>query len=145
MGKRKSKKISLFQNIQPESPNHQLQPITTAELYVRFSQQGEIMGKLHLNSGAIQDFDIQEVTEPSGHIVAHVKIDTDRDVVKYRVSTDDRHPKLTDIVNKLQNGLQTAKNSDADFQISEYCERNYIFVTYPNSESEQYTGSRIEI
>lgn len=101
------------------------------------------MGNLHLNSGHIQNFDVQLVTEESGLVTAVVTIDTDREITKYRVCSDDRHPDLTQIVTNLKAGLQTAKDTDADFQINEYSERMYLFVIYPYGKIEQYTGSRV--
>ncbi len=103
------------------------------------------MGNLHLNSGHIQDFEVEQITEKSGHIAAVVTIYTDRENTKYRVSNDDRHPDLGEIMTNLKTGLQAAKDTDADFQINEYSEREYLFVTYPDGKTEQYTGSRVEI
>lgn len=103
------------------------------------------MGNLHLNSGHIQDFEVEQVAEESGHIAAVVTIYTDREIAKYRVSNDDRHPDLGRIVTDLKAGLQAAKDTDADLKINEYSERMYLFVTYPNGKIEQYTGSRVQI
>ncbi|MFA6062858.1 MAG: hypothetical protein WC736_09680 [Gallionella sp.] len=103
------------------------------------------MGNLHLNSGHIQDFEVELVTEESGPVVAVVTIYTDRENTRYRVNSDGRHPDLDRIVTNLKSGLQAAKDTDADFQINEYSERTYLFVTYPDGKTEQYTGARVQI
>jgi len=103
------------------------------------------MGKFHLNSGCIQDFEIEIVTQASDYVAAILTIHTDRGNFKFRVSKDLRHPDLDQIVSNLKSGIQTAKETDAYFQINEYHDRTYLFVTYPDGTTEQYTGSRVQI
>ncbi|HNZ28075.1 MAG TPA: hypothetical protein PK385_04350 [Spirochaetota bacterium] len=100
------------------------------------------MGYLNLNSGTIQNFSVSQVAESSDLIVVHVTIDTDLGTTKYRICEDTRAT-IKDIINDFNNGLNTAKSSDADFYINEYQERDYIFVTFPNGETKQYTAKRI--
>jgi len=52
------------------------------------------MGKFHLNSGRIQDFEIEIVTQASDYVAAILTIYTDRENFKFRVSKDPRHPDL---------------------------------------------------
>ena len=103
------------------------------------------MGNLHLNSGHIQDFEVNLVPEESGRDVAVVIIYTEKESTKFRISTDDRHPNLKKIMVNLKSGLQMAMDTDKDFMINELPERTYLFVTYPSGNQEQYTGSRVKI
>jgi len=103
------------------------------------------MGKFHLNSGRIQDFEIEIVTQASDYVAAILTIYTDRENFKFCVSKDPRHPDLDRIVSNLKSGIQTAKETDADFQINEFNDRNYLFVTYPDGTIGEYTGSRVKI
>lgn len=103
------------------------------------------MGYLNLNRGYLQDFDLQIINE-KGYDVLYVTIWTDVNSVKYRISTDERHPNLIQIQNDFRTGLTLAKNTEAVIDISEYLERMYIFVTFPNtSDIKQYTASKIQI
>ena len=54
-----------------------------------------------------------------------------------------RHSNLNSIYNDLINGLDIAKNSaNIVFEISEDPERMYIFVTYPDGITKQYSAIR---
>jgi hypothetical protein len=61
----------------------------------------------------------------------------------YRVCSDDRHPDLNQIHLNLNSGLNSSSNGLGDFSIDEYLERSYIFVSYPNGETAQYTASKV--
>ena len=100
------------------------------------------MGSFNFNSGMIQNFNVQLVTETGGNIVVHLEIITDINVTKFRISSDTRCPDINDIANKLQQGLQASMNTNTPFGIDEYSDRMYIFVNYPDGSTEQYTGSR---
>ena len=104
------------------------------------------MGNLNINSGQIQAYSVQVVTEnnPSGTIdVIHLSITSEYDNVKYRICTDERHPDLKVIEQDLLQGLATAHQGTADFGINEYLARSYIFVSYPNGSTAQYTADKI--
>ena len=106
------------------------------------------MAKLNLNSGAIQSFDVTLAQETKdGHTldVVHMSITSETADVRYRVVSDTRHPDINIIHQDLDSGLNQAINSDFPFGINEYLERAYIFVTYPNGETAQYTATRIGI
>lgn len=101
------------------------------------------MGYFHHNSGYIHEFQVKRVTEAAGNNVIHVTINHERGEVSFRISTDTRHPNIDIIESRLLQGLTTAKETDAPLQINEYEERFYLFVTYPDGTTEQYTGSRL--
>lgn len=107
------------------------------------------MGKLHVNSGIIQQFNVslhQETYSDGGNFnVVHLEVLSESVHVKYRVCADTRNPDINIIKNDLESGLNQAASSSFSFEISEYLERNYIFVTYPNGTIIQYTASRISI
>ncbi len=104
------------------------------------------MGKFNLNSGVIQNFDVnltQETNEGYTFDVIYLRICSETVDVSYRINSDERHPNINIIYNSLKVGLQQAQNSDLSFEISEYLERSYIFVTYPDGQVMQYTAQRI--
>lgn len=100
------------------------------------------MGYFHHNSGYIQEFEVKKVTETNGGSAIHVTVNHDRGNVSFRITSDTRHPDIDIIESHLVQGLTTAKQTDAPFQINEYEERFYLFVTYPGGRTEQYSGSR---
>jgi hypothetical protein len=61
----------------------------------------------------------------------------------YRVFSDDRYPDLNQIYLNFNSGLNSSLNGFGDFSIDEYLERSYIFVSYPNGETAQYTASKV--
>ncbi|MEQ2355760.1 hypothetical protein [Pseudoalteromonas piscicida] len=99
------------------------------------------MGNFNLNSGQIQEYKVQVVTEnhPNGKLdVIHLLINSEYYSVKYRICTDERHPDLKVIEQNLLQGLNSG-----DFGINEYLERSYIFVNYPSGSTAQYTANKI--
>ncbi len=77
------------------------------------------MGYLNLNKGYLEDFEVQVVNE-NGYDVLYVTIWTDVNSVKYRISTDERHPNLEQIQNDFINGLTLAKDTNVTIDIK-YC------------------------
>ncbi|WMN84135.1 hypothetical protein [Vibrio parahaemolyticus] len=104
------------------------------------------MGNFNLNSGQIQAYNVQVVTEnhPNGAFdVIHLSITSEYHIVNYRICNDERHPDLKVIEQNLLQGLTAAHQGSGDFGINEYLERSYIFVNYPNGSTAQYTANRI--
>ena len=103
------------------------------------------MGYLNLNKGYLQKFKVQ-IENENGYDILYVTIWTDVNSVKYRISTDERHPDLQQIKNDFIQGLTIAKTTDSSIDIEEYLERMYIFVNFPNaSDNNQYTARKIQI
>ena len=100
------------------------------------------MGYFHLNSGCIQGFAVNKMTNSNGVEVVDVTIDHEEGSNSFSISTDENHRNLNSIEADLVQGLTTAKETDAPFQINEYKERFYLFVIYPDGRQEKYTGSR---
>lgn len=70
------------------------------------------MGKLHLNSDCIQDYDISLVSEQHEDItvkVIVVEIQTDFKTITYRISNNDRNIDINDIAESINAGLASAK------------------------------------
>jgi len=104
------------------------------------------MGYLVLinSRGLIQNYNIRIGKNNAGVNNIFLTIYTDVGVIRYRIWQDRRHPDLNLIYNDLINGLNRAKNSAGIvFEISEDPERMYIFVTYPDGRTEQYSAVRI--
>jgi len=104
---------------------------------------GGMMGQFNLNSGEILSSNIQMVNEQGGHTVIHLEITTDLATTKFRISSDSTHPDINRISQELRQGLQASQRPAGAFGINELPERAYIYVTYPNGNSEKYTGSRL--
>ena len=99
------------------------------------------MGYLQLNTGLIADYSIELVNESVDYRVIHLSICTDVSFVTYRICADIREP---DIDENLSNALEFVKtNEEANIKIHEYLERMYIFITYPDGKTIQYTANRI--
>lgn len=101
------------------------------------------MGQFHKNSGEIQNYDIQIVSEKDGIDVIYITIETDLGISKYRIASDTHHPDIKKIADRFSVRLKIAKESNADFQINEYEERMYLFVDFPDKKNLQFTGSKI--
>ena len=103
------------------------------------------MGNFNLNSGEIQNYNVEIIPEGDGSFKAiYVDINTDYGNHKFRITKDDRHPDTDAIANKLEKGLKEAQQEAKAFNINEYPERHYLFVSYPNGEQAQYTGKKLE-
>ena len=104
------------------------------------------MGQLNFNSGLIQDYSVdivQETSDDHTFGVIYMSITSETVNLKYRISSDERHPDLNVIHQDLNAGLSQAVNSELPFGINEYHERTYIFITYPNGDIKQYTANRL--
>ncbi|WP_100915739.1 hypothetical protein [Pseudoalteromonas spongiae] len=104
------------------------------------------MGNFNLNSGQIQAYDVKVVTETRGNSTfdaIHLSITSEYYSVNYRICNDERHPDLKVIEQNLLQGLKATHQGTGDFSINEYLERSYIFVSYPNGSTSQYTANRI--
>lgn len=104
------------------------------------------MGKLNFNSGLILEYSvniIQETNDRRTFNVIHMNITSETIDLKYRISSDDNHPDLNIICQELNSGLNQAFNSELPFGISEYSERMYIFITYPDGNTKKYTAVRL--
>ena len=87
----------------------------------------------------LQDYDIKIAKNDAGADNIFLTIYTDVGVIGYMIWQAERHPNLNLIYNDLINGLDRAKNNtDIVFEIGEYLERMYIFVTYPDGKTESY-------
>jgi len=104
------------------------------------------MGYLVLSSysrGLLQNYDIKIDKNNAGVDNIFLTIYTNVNVIRYIIWSDRRHPDLNLIYNDLINGLNRAKNSaNIVFEISEDPERMYIFVTYPDGITKQYSAIR---
>lgn len=68
------------------------------------------------------------------------EIVTQKRMVRYKISTDERHPNLNNLIQELQNYVQ----SNSRVKIEEYLERVYIFVRAPyNDTTLQYTATKL--
>ena len=101
------------------------------------------MGRLIFNPCEIIDFDICVVKEREDFEVIHLTIKTEDGCLKYRICSDEREPNLSMIQRELNSGLSKARDDDADIEITEYMERDYLFVRYPDGTSKQYTAQKI--
>jgi len=102
------------------------------------------MGYLQLNTGLIADYSIELVNESVDYRVIHLSICTDVSFVTYRICADIREPDIDRIYENLSNALEFVKtNEEANIKIHEYLERMYIFITYPDGKTIQYTANRI--
>jgi len=105
------------------------------------------MGVLNLNSSSIRRFSVQVTSEiANGYAfdVIDLNVGTDAFEIRYRIVSDTRHPNISQIKQDLESGLTQARDSSACFDVNEYLERDYIFVTFPNGKQEQYTARRIQ-
>ena len=101
------------------------------------------MGYLH--SGILKEFRIDEITEShetGGHKVLLLNIRTDKNQTQYRICSDFNEPDIAAIKNDLNAGFSSAMNPNINIGISEFVERQYIHVHYPNGRTKQYTGHR---
>jgi hypothetical protein len=100
------------------------------------------MGYFIRNKGDISDYSINFTEEATNFSVIHLLIETDRGSITYRICSDSRQPDLNRIYSDLDSALTYVMNNEnAEFEINEYLERNYIFVTYPDGKTLQYTAS----
>lgn len=104
---------------------------------------GEKMGRLIFNPCKIIKFDVRIVKEDENSEVIHLTIETEDDCLKYRICSDKREPDLSLIQRDLNAGLAKVLEEDADVEIREYMERDYLFVRYPDGTSKQYTAQKI--
>jgi len=93
------------------------------------------------NPGNITDYEIEKLDDTS--IKVSIFTDSAKGEHVYRISKDERHPDLEAIQNKIDNGLQLAKNNGRNIEFHEDIQRYYIFVKFPDGSQEQYTGNRI--
>lgn len=106
------------------------------------------MGTLYLNTGEILSFKAHLKTENVRDYIFNVinlEVVSSTARVKYRISSDERHPDINIIQQDLDEGLHEAQSTNASFEISEYLIRNYILITYPNGKTKQYTAKRLQI
>lgn len=69
--------------------------------------------------------------------VVHLTVETDR-VYKFRVCSDERHPDLEKTKIKLDKELKDNIGNFNNFEVSNYAERNYLFIN-----GSQYTGKQL--
>lgn len=101
------------------------------------------MGRLISNPCEITNFSTDIVTESANFDVIHLTIDTEDGPLKYRICCDDREPSLSTIQKDLNAGLSQVVNGNVDIEFSEYPERSYLFIKYPNGVTKQYTATKI--
>lgn len=96
---------------------------------------------LILNEGYISNYSVEKIDEV---IILTILGDIS---VKYKIYSDQRHLDIDKIYTTLKTALDDSKDDEnANFKISEYLERNYIFVTLPNQEdSIKYSAQKLEI
>lgn len=75
----------------------------------------------------------------------HLKMTTDRQKPhEYKIKTDTRHTKLEDIETYLNDGLSEAMKTGKKIDISDYTEREYVFIeTLASIHSTQFTANKI--
>lgn len=96
------------------------------------------MAKLNFNSDLIQDLYIEKVSDNAIHLTVVSEYNT----LRYKIIGDSRYT-IEHIEQRLNDFKNTYQDSEGDLGITEYLERMYIFVTYPDGETEQYTATRI--
>ena len=101
------------------------------------------MGRLIFNPCEITNFDVRIVKEREDFEVIHLTIETEDNCLKYRVCSDEREPDLSLIQRDLYSGLSKVRDDNADIEIEEYMQRDYLFVRYPDGTSKQYTARKI--
>lgn len=102
------------------------------------------MGYFIRNKGCISDYTIEIIKESENFSSIRLAIVTDICSISYRVCADSRHPDLQEIYSDLAEALAFVKeNENAVFEISEFLERAYIFITYPNGNTRQYTAQKL--
>ncbi len=105
------------------------------------------MGKLHYNSGEIQNFEINRIEETHKNLttpleVLHLTVISECITVKYRISGDANYT-LNYIEQRLNEAKKIVMSSDHSLGINEYLERSYIYVFYPDGDMHRYTGQRL--
>lgn len=101
------------------------------------------MGRLHLNSGTITNWNLELVTEENGHQVLHLELESETDQVKYRISEDTREPDLAMIQKDIRDTLDDVSEKDIDLIVDENPERNYLHITLKDGTRKQYTANKI--
>lgn len=74
--------------------------------------------------------------------VIHLTIISEYVKVKYRVSGDANYT-LEHIEKRLNKARSIVMSSDKSLGISEFFERRYIYIYYPNGDMEKYTAIRL--
>lgn len=103
------------------------------------------MGTLNFNSDDIQEISIERITETKNDYtfdVIHLGVISETRNLKYRISGDERFT-IDYIESKLNQFKDEILHPDSSFGINEYLERFYIYVTYPDGETDQYTAHKI--
>ena len=61
----------------------------------------------------------------------------------YSIHSDTRHPELATIKNHLESSFAKAIDEKLNIKVSEYKERDYLFIEFQSIGQEQYTGRRM--
>jgi hypothetical protein len=102
------------------------------------------MGYLDLNSGIIQEYNVEEIVEAPNSRVLHLTIFTEFGLAKYRICEDSNEGPLEVIRDDLSKALsQAIKSRSAHFGINEFKERYYLFMKFPDGSLKQYTGGKM--
>lgn len=101
------------------------------------------MGRLIFNPCAIISYSVTTVQENPELQVIHLTIVSEDQTLKYRIWADEREPNLSSILAELNAGFSNARNGNSDIEVTEYTERDYLFVKYPNGISKQYSARKI--
>lgn len=88
---------------------------------------------------SVQSFSVQVIGKD-----VHVDIQTDRKTPHtYRIWSDERHPDIFEVARHLNAGLTEAQQNLIKIDISEFFERDYVFIVLPiKYHSNQYSAQK---
>ena len=81
---------------------------------------------------SVKDFTISRYKNENGfeNVIVEIKTEIAKKF-KYALSEDTRQPSLEWIETLLKTGLTYARDNSSKIDISEYLERNYVFIEFP--------------
>lgn len=62
----------------------------------------------------------------------------------YKIYKDTREPDILFIINTLENNIKRAITEYLNIEISEYTDRQYLFIKFQDIGQTQYTGNRVK-
>lgn len=105
------------------------------------------MGQLNYNSGLISEFKVARVQEQSKDLaftfdIIYLTVVSEYYTLTYRIVGDTNYT-IDHIERRLKNAEGNIMQSEASIGITEYLERMYIYVNYPDGEMEKYTATKV--
>ena len=102
--------------------------------------------KLKTNGHNISHYQVNLVhyTVESSATYKKLSLEVAADSIKYTydIHQDTRHPDIVMIKKHLESSLAKALDEKLNVEVSDYKERNYLFVEFQSIGQQQYTGRR---